>query len=1089
MELISSSSHLRFSKLLPSKSVHVQFCASIIKYFPPLSAVNSVETFFSGRSAVSVLNWAMFPASYSVTNQLEQQLPSLAIPSTAPSTLLLHANLTMTPASYLAIQLLQSSSAISATPPDLSDPKIPDKLSEIRAHKSLVTLYTSGMVANFLVRSTTGQQSDSNTGVQPNVGMEPECAAMEGKAVHIAAEVKCPVVQANVAALVEKKMVDEHFPGLVSAQQQLDFTLVTTPTNGRSPDMEVRDLLEAGLKDVGVSVAACVLHSTTTTAPVLTWEALQTPTQPAVSRPAQDVKDNQVYLNLHLPVVWCELASPPCGVPHPSAGGLDILLLQDAASAWQSPVQGVQQKVAALIRSKASRDKQVWLTLFSNAVQSHSLLDKPFNSILARLSVQYRESVMYCCMYQTWRALPMFSEVHIPTLTQTMEEADMQIMALLLALASKIQYVGEDGPLAAPSSPALVGREIDVASLGTAGYISISPSPSIMAMPNRLYESKQYLEQQLNTAIFSQLDYEAMLVIRESLVPLFSAVGVALDENVLHPHLNTAKFTVDFTVQLKDVTFFVLDHVNEGNVVSPAYSTTPTLFAEKLFLNGSVKHNSVQAPPSPRPTASQLLSVKTESPDPLSLAKIAVVSDCCASLDTVHLRVTAPLLKLAKHVSVTGRLRRKASKQARLDQLDQTETPCPPLSAPPVSEDKPSGVVKFAGSVVSHLVNIQGTPAPHVHVQHGTTPSSTHSNVRLVEMAESPRFARKKAQSMPAVPEFKSPHLHVPAGSVPSMGVRYGKMQTSSSEQDDTDQLMMGEAPDGTSPEDVLSTMDTCGEDTTDSQHVISSDNEDLSYKLGTHIAASQPTGMASLVVQDSSDHTLSLLKGLAVPDSQLQFTVFCLLKIHSVKCELQVESVSTVLELSEVSAAVDTRNISPPVAVNTALPLLSELLPTYLSVAAILKKSTLRVSDRGLPDNDLLLLTILPMYASVGFNNNPPITPTYRCLLKLTSLQVDIRQSAIKVHRRFQELMPAFTKIYHDIFGEEVKVVPESYFGAPQSSSVQQVLSVESVMKLPSKLPQGFVHLSLDKLMMYVAPLPSLSVTYTVSYLSYVCI
>ena len=37
--------------------------------------------------------------------------------------------------------------------------------------------------------------------------------------------------------------------------------------------------------------------------------------------------------------------------------------------------------------------------------------------------------------------------------------------------------------------------------------------------------------------------------------------------------------------------------------------------------------------------------------------------------------------------------------------------------------------------------------------------------------------------------------------------------------------------------------------------------------------------------------------------------------------------------------------------------------------------------------------------------------------------------------------------------------------------------------MKMPARLPQGLVHLSLDKVALYMAPLPSLSVTYSVSH------
>lgn len=975
----------------------------------------------------------------------------------------------MPPGSFLAFQFLQSSPAISAALPELSPERfMPGQLTEIRGHRSLLTVYASGASACLLMYTS------------PATGTIRAGHAVSGKTVKFSAEIKCPVMQANVSVLCEDEPSTAHLPGLVPAQQHLDFTLLTPPPDAQSPGLLVLDLLEAGLKDTSVSVTACILHSETTSDPILTWESLQTasPRDPQqMSSQCEDVQNNQLYLKVELPVLWCQLASPLCGLPDPTEGGLDILLLQDVVEAWHEPVQTLQKDLVQLASTKKRRDKQVLLTAFSNAVRNGSLLDKPFNPVLAKVPVQYRDSVVYCCLYQTWRALPVFSEVHVPT-TSPSPEADVQLMALILALAAKIQFVSEDDYVRS-DSPALPARETDQGSVGTGGYISISPSPSDMALPNRLYAST-HADQQVDLAMFSQLDYETLLVLRESLIPLFSAVGVAVDRQLLLPYLNTAKLAVDFTVHVKEASLFVLDYVMRESVASPrhAYSTTPTLLAEQLFFNGSIKQ--VQEATASHPKTLLLLTGNSKSQ-----AKVAMASDCCASLETLHVTVTAPLLKLSKHVSVTGRLRRKALKQARLEKMDDVETPCPP-AALAAEGNGVEGVIKFAASIVTHLADMQSVALPPQVTLHST---STASTPKLVELGDSPKMARKKAMSLPVYTGVSVPtHLGVPEASLPVTGSRSDKSsrpetQTSGSEQELSQPIVITMEPDGTSPEDVLSTMDTCGEDTTDSQHAVSSDNEGLFVSAIRDRRASVQPSTASLAAPEASDHTLSLLKGLALPESQLQFSIFCLLKLHTVRCEFQIETTRAVLELFEVSAAVDTRNSSSAVVpVNTTLPLLSEVLPTYLSIAAILKRSVVRVTDRGLPDSDLLLLSVLPMYASFAINNTPPISPNYRCLLKLTSLQVDIRQSVIKIHNRFQQLMPAFTKTYRQIFGEEVKSVPESYFTTPQSSSTQQVLNVESVINFPSKLPQGFVHFSLDKTTIYVAPLPSLSVTYTVS-------
>ena len=1005
-----------------------------------------------------------------MVDSLAQLVPDSSEHVADKTTPLLHLNLSMATGSFLTFQFLQSSPPVSVGSPA----GCPPRLTEILAHRSLLTLYASGVELHLLVRS-------SGEVVQAT---QDQALPTRINSLKLSAEVKCPVVQANVSALVNAELDVAKLPGLVPGQQQLDFSLTAPPTSVGAARVVVCDLLEAGVKDASLSFATSVLHSETSSDPILTWESLQTaaPRDPQASASAkgEDMKKNRMYMNCQVPVLWGQLASPPCGLPDPMAGGLDILLLQDAVKAWQVPVHSLKEKVMAMLCNKEKRDKQVMLTLVSNAIQNPALLDKTFNPVLAELSIQYRDSVVYCCLYQTWRALPVFSEIHVPTISTSLEgrkEADNQLMALILALATRIQFVAEEPVCVKPSSPVPPAKDADQSSVGTGGYISISPSPSDMALPNRLYANKMFLEREPDLSMFSQLDYETLSVLRESLAPLFSAVGVAMEPQ---SSLNKAEFVVDFDLQLREATLFVLDHIADESMMSstPAYSTTPVLLAEQLFINGSIKHSSVQEAAACVEQRPLLLSPPATSE--LTSSQYTVLSNSCASLHTIHMIVTAPLLKLAKHVSTTGKMRRKAMRQAQLNRLDEMETPCPPvLTVEGVASD--GGYVgRLASSVVTHLTSLQeGDPLPHNIVVFGATPRSTPSNIRLVDYADSPTPTRHKTLSLPAATgATKGSLLSVPVASPPVLSAQY----SSSEEEVPHAAVEMEDVPGGTSPEDVLSTMDTCGEDTTDSQHVISSDNEGISF-LSSHKPSSQQSpGMQSPLPTETAEH-MSVLRGLSLPESQLQFSVFGMLKLHAFKCELQVESTRAVLELLGISAAVDTRNSSTSQPVSAPLPLLSEVLPTYVSVAAILEKSVIRVNDRGLPESDILLVTALPIYTSTGISNYPPLSPNYRCLLKLISLQIDIKQSAIKIHKRFQQLMPAFTKIYHDIFGNEAKVVSESSFAtSTPTPTVQPVLSVESVFKWPAKLPQGFVDFSLDKTVVYVAPLPSLSVTYTVS-------
>ncbi len=1075
--------------------------------------IRSVEFFFKDRSVISILHWAGFSSMSSVTDCLEGLIPNPSLPSvsTTPNSPLLRLHLSMSQSSFVAVQFLQSVSSISVMPPSILSSEA-GELNTILPHHSLFTLYVSGFNGNVLILSSLQHQSQDGSGQEEEGSLH----SQQTKSIKVSAQVKCPVVQANLSVLLNRGEQVVQLPGLVPVQQQLDFNLklpaqaaMEGSTHGVSAGVGVMssrrlllcDLLEAGIKDVVVSFAAHIVQSTVRPDPILTWDSLEAPMrwEDALSQKVkEETAHHLLYADISIPVVWCQLASPQCGLPDPSSSGVDLLILHDAIVAWRPFVETLKVRISSLLSSKTSRDKRVLLALISNALENCPMLEKPFNPVLAQPSVLSRETVVFSCLHHMWRALPVYSEIHVPSPSTSLKDDDalreyvLQLVALILALASKLyslqgmKVVAKEPEFVRPVSPS--DDESDQCSVGTVGYISISPSPSYMAIPNQLFANRQLFEEEADLDVFSAVDVKTLAVLREALIPLFSAIGIPLERRLQMPYLDTSEFIVDFTLELKEATLFAVEHVSP-TVLTYTTATTPTLLAEQLLINGRIKHNS--AATSPQEKEPLLLPVVSNSD---WQAKVAVVSDCSAAVETVHLVVTAPLLKLAKHVTITGKLRRRALKQARLKAIDAMETPRPTQLSPPsplpvLEVSKVGHVEKLASTLVSHLRSLENKAVPYVSVM---STALRGSSARLLDYVESPKPVMKTSPFV-LRNEVGSPSTSLP---VPSFNTGDdGKGFTlradlpssyySSSDQEVSHTVIgMEYAPEGTSPEDVLSTMDTCGEDTTDSQRIVSSENEGNSYVSSKLKAPTKSSKMRSPLTYllEPTDHAHSLRRGLALQESQLMYSVFGLLKVKSVKCEVQIETTRASLELIAISAAIDTRNSMSPIPANVGLPFLSEVLPTYLSIAATLRKSILRVNDKGLPDYDLLKISILPVYMSIAINNSPPVIPNYRCLLRLTSLQVDVKQSAVKVHKRFQLLMPTFTDIYHDIFGEQVEVVSEAATTSSPSTSNQQLLSVESMMSIHSKLPQGFLHLSLDKAQVYVAPLPSLSVTYTVS-------
>lgn len=1027
------------------------------------SITKSIEDFFKNRSPVSILNWVSYFATSKAVSSLDDLLLEQALQPTSVSTPILSLDVSLAPGAFVAIQMLQSSHVVENT----HNPA-PWKLNKIQPCKSLLTLYLSKLRCSTLIHTS------SDIKVVEEKEAEEQSSYLKISSVKISTQLTCPVVQLDLAALVKPQGTEPL--GLASGQQQLDFTL-RSPVS-QCETLVVCDLLEAGLKDTSLTCAAQIYHSGLSNKTILTWSSVQKGFSSSVTD-NREIRKNQIAINMCVPVLWCQIAAPRCGLPQPTSSGLDLLVICEVVQAWQDAVRVCSKALGQLRQTKANRDSEVFLTLFSNAMRD-CLKTKAFNPVLCQVAAMYRDTVLFSCLHQMWSSLPFFSEISVPhSLEEDKLKCSSQLTALLLGLATKLySWQGLRQSDHRPHSPAMQSRELSSAS--TAGYVSISPSPSDMATLNRLYPNIHHLEDEPDVTMFSLVSYNTLVLLREALLPIFSAIGLKVEHQIEVPHLSTSKSSLDFILELKEATVFALESMQDTPDSVPAHLAVPTpaLMVEQVLLNGCLKHSSELETPS----SSATLLPKSESVVPRQTKK-GLLSNCCVTMETIHVTVTGALLKIVKHASVTGRLRRKAALQAKLNAMDEMVTPKPPPSA---TTPAASQVIKYASGIVNQLSSLEGKVVSTVD-DNTLQAAASDSTARVIEYMGSPPKARNlsPAQATPTTLLLEtSGNTDVRAAPV-NPSLRLSNSSLSSRDFPPNVVIAMEDTNEGTSPEDVLSTMDTCGEDTTDSQHIISSDYDGTTSPTLTtsHTAlhAEHSAGHTSLNEPHPLDHSHSLL----LPHSNLSLSVFGLLKLSTLKFEVVIETTKALLELSKISAAVDTREAIPQqhstVPAATNLSLLIQILPTYLSIAVTLNRTMLRVSDQGLPDSDLVQMVLFPLYGSISICNPVPVTPSYRCLLKLTSLQVDIKQSAVKVHKRFQQLMPDFTRIYHEIFGNPQEVMSEAYF-APSSPLNAQVLKVDGVLKMPAKLPQGFINFSLDKTVVCVVPLPSLTVTYSVS-------
>ena len=795
--------------------------------------------------------------------------------------------------------------------------------------------------------------------------------------------------------------------------------------------------------------------------------------------------------------------------------------------------------------------------------------------------------MVYCCLHQLWKSLPIFSEDQLPPTSPDQEresnereeggDLELQLLAAMLALSARSFLKQEQsiikkkrlkqsvielsrgidcsscGPLSPrPTSPASSETSSEV----TVGYVSISPSPSDLALPNTVYSSHDnLLDNEVDySPILSKLQYSSLVILREALLPFYLMSGLQVDPQLRTLCHNSAEYFFDLTVEVREVTVFVCKNIDIKSaspipiMTSQLVSSNPSLIGEQLAVSGCVRYcTSPQLGWARRSKCITLLKPSSYQEQRSSMKesssqeeggeenKTNISCKCCISLDNLNSTVTTPLLKLTRHMTETARFRAKLRKEAKIRAEDLVPTPRPPLGddeidcrvplvcvensvgAIPLATVRPSMAERFAQNLVHKFVSLEQDVVnlPQAKDSGNATPTSTSStNVRILEYVRSPKV--QKSQAVTPAQDTSKPSTPIGYTLLEGSGggpIRFSDQRrlstasnTSKSSREEVAVTIeeVDTPPDhahnnNTSPEEVLSTQDTYGEDTTD---LLSSDVEgDTAKTRKQRVKVRTRTKDASsrkVPIDIGHTHHHSPLKVFLLSEGELLYSIFGLLRINRIGCDVQIETTRLSLELNAISAAVDVRKSLPAARPHSLsqqrTPSVDELdqllhfdlLPTYLSVSATLRKSLIRVNDRGLPESDILLFSALPVYGSVGVvNHTHQKVPIYRCLLKFAGLDVDIKQSPVRVHRRYQQLLPAFTKIYNDVFasssGEAGGVLDEV---AAASTPVETTTSISKItsLKLPSHLPRGVIHFKIDRTNLIMAPLTSLTVTYSVS-------
>lgn len=901
---------------------------------------------------------------------------------------LLHLSVDMALASSLAVQLVQ-------VPKKVNKLQTETTLKEITRHITLLNIFVSGLKCHALF-----QTSKEVGGVSKRIL----------SSVDVVGRVNLPTIQTSICCLVPKSDANKTLSTISPEQSQLLFEL------SPSKDITVCTLLEAGLKDSCLTLVAKLLTSEIHEDAVLEWSNVQqygnmeNLVSPSV---ALESKNNHFMVDAVVPRLWSQVATTHTGLASSVTGGLDLLILYEALEAWQEHVRGVASLAEQIFVDKANHDRRVLLTIVANAARNSMLFQRYFNPVHSDITLSIRRSVVFACIQQLWDTLPAFSEGLVSRDEKGPYESEL--VATLLAISARLYSQQEEAEDQSVSCD--ISVQNDRSETGSVGYMSISPSPSELAIPNVTVADFLDLRDIDYDPVLSKTSQPCLLALRESLLPLFTEAGLKIAPQLRPICHNKELFLGEVGVALKEVSVFVTPPTHTR------HTDTPVIIAKHIDLRSSVKYTNETTP-----AQTNLSLLPSNMSTDIPSAKVNLSSNCIISAEGISLTVTVPLLKLGRHMMETTRYRSHVTRLTEIFNTDNLITPRPSSkdsqqqNAVEIPEEMslilPSAVVRFTKSIVS-IVKTKD-------VKSETTPLGLSPTITV----QSPLTF--KLSSPPVEEEHTRRRLQDTASSVTSDDVAIAM-----------ENPLFAEA---------LS--DTVGYDTQDSLQAIS----DHPQKLLS------PKSYTSVISKATAkDHTSSIVRSLSLSPSQLLYSGYGLLRIKSFEVSVQVQTTRACVLVEGVSACVDIRKAVKKL----------ESLPTYLSAAATLQKSSLVVTDRGLPEADVLSLKAQPMYVSGGMSEGAEM-PTYRCLVKVCGVELSVPQSPVIIHRRYQILMPSFTAVYHDVFAKSEANLPETP-SAP-------VVNIGDV-KLPPKLPQGFVHFSLNEAAVILSPLPSLTVTYSVSY------
>ena len=611
--------------------------------------------------------------------------------------------------------------------------------------------------------------------------------------------------------------------------------------------------------------------------------------------------------------------------------------------------------------------------------------------------------MVFATIHQLWCGLPLVTEERTNGFPSIYQEGFLlkEIIATSLGLANRLrcqQPSSSRAPVLKRAKSRQRYREGSSTSFHTNSLMPLEANVSHHRIGEYQCEDVDY------NRISRDASFEQFILIRESMLPFFSACNIKVAPQLKKQCHNSAKVSMDYHLQLNEAGILISDGrmtsrvepTEEGSVVYPEF------LLEQLSITGSLQ----------RVVESRILlrssnylvtaRPKRTMNDSHKKHRSNVTSKCCVSLESIAVHITVPLLMVSRHVSESLNHWRKSfhnlkpQSSAQIGHGLNIVSGILPEEEGEVIEEPDFGhthswltaqsLVQLLSTMEQNQHSISYTPQLSRSKQHTPISGHVNSGMNVSEFSTSPRYP---ISLMTQGSTSGTNHGNVHVVHIEMEEVDTAVHETSEPIKRDLSYGSLGSIEQGEHiidinnlSQNIISSGPEPIDDTTDSPHIFSSDTETpIQSSMATYNAPGRSSSKLPLVDPTEFVPEMSpvmempnMNEVLAIKDNELQFSIYGSVKIKSIQISTQVETLFLMVGVCSVSGAIDCRQIRPDKSTSSTTqpittghtPLLYKLLPTYLSVSSTLEKCSVRLFDSAISTRCVCVCTCVYLCLSV---------------------------------------------------------------------------------------------------------------------------